>query len=232
MMFTNSPERLRNAITDGDLAAVQSLIQADRSLLHAIVVPGGPNRNYRPVTHAAVEGQLAILGYLIDEGCDVREDHNYPMFRAALYDDCVPALAMLAARGAAVNGVWADYGPPLIATCENAALGCMRWLLDNGAAIAGRAQGVSKMVEWDAVVHAAQCHKEHPDLLRLLLDRGGDVNGREGGDSALHVVARRGDIAGVKLLLERGADPAGRDSRGRTAVEVTRNRQVRELITV
>jgi ankyrin repeat protein len=224
-------ERLRNAITDGDFATVKSLTNADPSLLHAIIVPGGPNRNYRPLTHAGVENQLRILEYLINEGCDVCEDHNYPMFRAALYDECVPALAMLVAHGADVNGVWADYGPPIIASSENAALACMRWLLDSGAVIADRGQGVSKVVEWDAVVHAANCHKEHPELLQLLLNRGGRLDGREGGDTALHVVARRGDIAGVNLLLERGANPTARDTRGRTPVEVTRNMHVRELLS-
>jgi ankyrin repeat protein len=225
-----TPERLRRAIAEGDLPGVKRLIEGDRSLLGAILIPG-PNRDYRPLTHAAVQNQLATLEYLIGEGCSVREDSNYPMFRAALYDRCVPAMEMLVAHGADVNAVRDDYGPPIIASCEGIAVESMRWLLDNGAAVASRGPGVSRLVEWDAVVHAADRHKERPELLRMLLERGGYVTGRERGNTALHVVARRGDIA-VKLLLDRGADARARDAKGRTPVEVTRSTQVRELLAV
>jgi ankyrin repeat protein len=189
-------EELRLAIDAGDLASVKRLVQGDRKLLGTILRPGR-NRDYRPLTEAAVEAQLAILEYLIAEGCDVREDDNYPMFRAALYERCVPAMAMLVEHGADVNGVWDDYGPPIIASCEGLAPACMAWLLDHGALISGRGPGSTRDVAWDALVHAAHFHKERPELLRLLIERGGDVNGKERGLTALHDLARRGNVAGV-----------------------------------
>jgi ankyrin repeat protein len=222
-------DELRIAIDAGDLAAVRRLLDAAPELKDVIIRPGR-SRDYRPLTEAAVENQVEILAYLIGLGCDVNEDANYPMFRAALYERCLPALDLLVHHGAGVNGVWDDYGPPVIASCEGMAPACMVWLLDHGALISGSGPGLSREVAWDAVVHAAHFHKERPELLRLLLERGGDANGRERGLTALHEVARRGDVPGVRLLLEYGADIGARDGRGRTPIEVTRNRQVRALL--
>jgi ankyrin repeat protein len=223
-------DRLRSAIDSGDLAGVRSLVNEEPALLQTIIRPGR-NRDYRPLTEAAVEGQLEVLRFLIDSGCDVHEDHHYPMFRAALYERCIPAMDLLVRYGADVDGVWDDYGPPLIASCEGMAPECMRWLLDRGARIAGAARGVTRDVQWSAVAHAASFHKWRPELLVLVLERGGDINSHGSrGETALHAAARRGDIAGVRWLLQRDADPGLTDAAGRRAVDVTRNKQVRALL--
>lgn len=223
-------DALRSAIDTGDLATVQSLVTEEPALLQAIIRPGR-NRNYRPLTEAAVECQLEILSFLIDSGCDVNEDHNYAMFRTALYERCIPALEMLVRHGADIDGVWDDYGPPIIASCEGMAPACMRWLLDHGARIAGAAHGTTREVQWSAVAHAASFYKWRPELLELVLERGGDINGRgKEGETALHAAARRGDLAGVKRLLQHGADARLTDASGRRAVEITRNKKVRALL--
>jgi ankyrin repeat protein len=200
--------RLRAAIDTGDLPAVRRLVRQVPSLIKAIIHPG-PNRNYRPLTEAAVEGQLKILAFLIASGSEVNEDHNYPMFRAALYDRCVPALQLLVSHGADVNGVWDDYGPPVIASCEGRAPAALKWLLSHGAQVAGMARGATKEVRWNAVVHAMHCHKHCPELLALTLEHGGDVNSSGlKGDTALHVAARKGDVAGVNWLATASEAPA------------------------
>jgi hypothetical protein len=51
-----------------------------------------------------------------------------------------------------------------------------------------------------------------PDVVKLLLARGADVNERRGGTSALAVAAMDGDLAMVKLLLSAGARAAKQDS--------------------
>jgi hypothetical protein len=82
-MTAAAPERLRSAIDAGDLATVRKLIGEDPALLTAIV---NPDRQYRPLTEAAVECQIDILRFLIASGGVVNEDHNFPMFRASLSD--------------------------------------------------------------------------------------------------------------------------------------------------
>jgi ankyrin repeat protein len=209
---------------------VRTLVTHEPSLLQAIIRPG-PNRDYRPLTEAAVECQSEILRFLIDCGCDVNEDHNYPLFRTALYERCIPAMEMLVRHGADINGIWADYGPPIIASCEGMAPACMKWLLDHGARIDGTACGATREVPWSAVEHAAAFYKWRPELLDLILERGGDINSRGWrGETALHAAARRGDMAGVKRLLQQGADASLENATGRRPIEVTRNKKVRELL--
>jgi hypothetical protein len=231
-MLEATTEALRAAIDAGDLATVRTLVAQEPSLLQAIIRPGR-SRDYRPLTEAAVECQLEILSFLIDSGCDVNEDHNYVMFRTALYERCIPAMEMLVRHGADVNGIWADYGPPIIASCEGMAPACMRWLLDHGARIDGTGRGATCEVPWSAVEHAGAFHKWRPELLDLVLERGGDINSRGWrGDTALHAAARRGDVTGVERLLREGADARLENSAGRRAIEVTRNKKVRALLEV
>jgi ankyrin repeat protein len=97
--------------------------------------------------------------------------------------------------------------------------------------VAGSGEGASRRVEWNAVVHAAHNHKTHPALLEYLVERGCELNAREAGQTALHVLARRGDAAGVRLLLDKGASPTMTDSKGRLPVDVTRNQRVLDLLT-
>jgi ankyrin repeat protein len=221
---------LRTAIDTGDLTTVKRLLETEPDLLNAIIRPG-KNRDYRPLTEAAVECQLDILAFLIASGADVTEDGHYPLFRASLYDRCVPALEMLVRHGADINAVWDDWGPPLRAACEGMAPACLSWLLKHGARIAGSGPGATKEVSWNALVDAVYYHKRCPELLQTLLAHGGDVNSRgAGGDTALHVAARRGDVAGVRFLLQRGADPGLPDDASRRPIQVTRNKQVTKLL--
>jgi hypothetical protein len=83
-----STELLREAIDTGNLDAVKRLVREEPELLTAIIRPG-PNRDYRPLTEAATECQVEILAFLIASGCDVREDNNYALKRASLYDHCI-----------------------------------------------------------------------------------------------------------------------------------------------
>jgi len=204
-IMSRSIEALREAINTSDLATVKRLVKDDPELLTAIVHPG-TNRNYRPITEAAVECQLEILTFLIASGGDVAEDGNYALKRASLYDRCIPAIEMLVEHGADVNSP-----DVLIAACEGKALACMKWLLEHGAQITGSAEAPRGMVDWNAFTHAAHFNRQCPGMLALLLEYGAKVDdvhpdlGNTLGSTALHNAARQGDVPGVTLLLEHGA---------------------------
>lgn len=59
----------------------------------------------------------------------------------------------------------------------------------------------------------------NPDVVKLLLDKGADVNAKTAkGYTALMAAAKEGKPDVVKLLLERGADPAAQTTKGYTAL--------------
>jgi ankyrin repeat protein len=225
-------QRFRAAIDAGHLARVREMVEDDPTLLGSVV---NIEQGYRPLTEAVVECQLEVVSYLIEAGCDVHEDHNFPMFRASLSGRCVPVLELLVGHGGDVNGIWDDYGPPIIAACEGRSYECLRWLLTHGARIAGRGAGATRPVAWNALVSAAH-FKDKPEMLTLLLDHGADPNSPseatgEEGMSALHVVASQGNIAGVRILLTHGADRRLEDKTGRSPLVLARNKSIARLLS-
>ena len=227
----STADELLKAIDTGDLDAVKRMIEQEPSLLKTIIRPG-TNRNYSPVTEAAVECQLEILTFLIESGADVTENANYPLQRAALYDRCIPAMEILVQHGADVNS-----GHCLIAACEGMALSSLEWLLTKGAQITGSAPGRSTAtISWNAFSHAGHFNRKRPGMLALLLEHGAHVNtanpdgGDNPGNTALHNVARLADIAGVKLLLEHGADASIKNQAGERPIDRAKNKKVRELL--
>lgn len=71
------------------------------------------------------------------------------------------------------------------------------------------------------------------DLARRLLETGCDVNAVRSDDrtvTALMRAARSGNLAMVELLLEHGADPSITNPDGKTALDLARNRAVKDLL--
>jgi hypothetical protein len=65
------------------------------------------------------------------------------------------------------------------------------------------------------------CHHDRPDMLRLVLDAGGDVTVQnQWGRTPLHVAARRGAPGVAELLLAAGADPNIGTNEGWTPLHV------------
>jgi ankyrin repeat protein len=153
---------------------------------------------------------------------------------------------LLCSAGAAVDGVRGDGSPLATALCF-ATLDCVAALTARGAptdnpvfaAAAGRIDwlrswydGGAGALVWplpaflplaadrvvaaeQALVFAGMCGQS--EVVRLLLDRGVDINATPPGShwtaTPLHAAAIQGQTTVVQLLLERGADPCLRDSR-------------------
>jgi hypothetical protein len=104
---------------------------------------------------------------------------------------------------------------PLMQAVERNDLVEVKGLLDKGADI----QASSKSCRWhtdvgifsyecSALMHASELGKN--EIIRVLLDKGADINTEIGGYTALRFAAENGHLETVKLLLDRGAkNPSG-----------------------
>jgi ankyrin repeat protein len=73
-----------------------------------------------------------------------------------------------------------------------------------------------------AALHAALAGPQ-PNIARLLVDAGADVNARQqAGIAPLHETAQNGDLELTQLLLDHGADPTAVDHQGKTPAATAR----------
>jgi uncharacterized protein len=81
-----------------------------------------------------------------------------------------------------------------------------------------------------AALHAALAGPD-PDIARVLLPAGADVNARQqGGVTPLQEAALSGRVELARLLLEHGADRAATDDKGQTAADMARARGHNQVV--
>lgn len=235
-MSETDKDLLTAAIEAGDLAATKQHLALQPERLRS---PASPeqDKNYRPMNVAAVNGQTEILAYLIAEGGDVMDCGNFPLCRAATRGGAAPAMGLLIDHGADVNRVCQDYGPALIYAIEGGSQDSVQLLLERGAVIAGSGPGSDGAITWDGLKHAGIFSRDNEWMLPLLLEHGADVNSpvidQRGGkdhNTALHNVAAKGDLKGVKLLLQHGADRDAVNNKDRKPIDVARSKAVKALL--
>ena len=129
--------KLKDAITQSDLKAVQDLLSAHPELRKAPIGYGGDG----PLTWAAEcrgmnapsRERLEIVEWLIADGADVHEGGDAPLMRAALNGSRIPVMELLVRRRADVNAAWHGWFPMIFAPCETLDRDALRWLLEHGA---------------------------------------------------------------------------------------------------
>lgn len=119
------------------------------------------------------------------------------------------------------NGRSADGWPLLHLAAAFADLPTVRLLLDAGAEVSQVAQTPMR----NQALHAALALSKNPESIRLLLERGADVNAvQTAGYRPLHEAAAAGRADLVQLLLDAGADRTVRCDRGKTAADYATER--------
>jgi Ankyrin repeats (3 copies) len=129
--------QLRNAIDTDDLDRVKMLMTRNPKL-HTTPMD---RRGRKPLTSAAEcrvpreapVPRLAIAKWMIENGSDVHQDHDYPLARAALADYRIPMMELLVSRGANVNARTSDGMPIICYACDAISPALLKWLLDHGA---------------------------------------------------------------------------------------------------
>lgn len=182
-------QRLGRLIEAGDVDAVRTAVASAPQLMTHTVERAGQG-GWTPLHLAVAEGQADVVRVLVEAGADLAactEHHRTPLHVALeSAPDLVPLLLEL---GAAVDAASAAYLDDVEQLTRH---------LDEGAPLHDRRAGVD-LLTWAAAGGAA-------DAVRLLLDRGADVDG-----GALHAASGQGHLDVVQLLLTAGADVDRRD---------------------
>ena len=162
---------------------------------------------------AVEQGDLLTVGKWLEEGLDP----DYPADRIgsglmiAAWEGNLAMLELFQKHGARIDLSNRYDEQALQLAAWKGHLEAVKWLLVHGASVNRRGS------RWSALHYAAFADRE--DVLRLLIERGGDLNARSpNGSTPLMMTARQGHEPIAKLLLEAGADPALTNDSGESAL--------------
>jgi ankyrin repeat protein len=230
--------RLARLIADGDAEAVRAAVQDSPRLLTATVERDGQG-GWTPLHLAVADGRADVVRLLVEAGADLRArtEHGRDPLHTALESapDLVPLLRELGAPVDAASAAYLDDveqlrteldgGAPLTDPVTGVDLLTL-------AAAGGAASSARTLLDRGAdadrgALHAAAA-STRPELVRLLLAAGADVDRREPdtGRSPLHAAVAgapgRDAPEVVGVLLDAGADVNATTVDGASALDISR----------
>lgn len=176
-----------------------------------------------PMVEAAGSGNLAQVRSLAEEGASLNTltEQGTPLSAAVSGQQDDVALFLLQ-QGAEPDRAGANGRTPLMLAAASGQRRMVSLLLAAGADVNARAaNGASP------VMLAAQ--QGHLSVVKMLLSAGANVNISQNGESLLMQIVERGDLLTAEVLVSAGADVDYRAEDGRTALDVARNNNNREL---
>jgi ankyrin repeat protein len=186
-----------------EIAMLQEMVKNSPDLLNS------PTNNLTPLARAASQGWLKAATFLLDHGANPNPKSTTSPLVASAASGRKAMTELLLARGADANANEPSYGTPLTAAVSASHSEVARVLLDHGALPNERIS-----TNGEAPLHIASA-KGNLDLVRLLLDKGADINlvsepsatQYEIIGTPLMTAVRARQLDVVRLLLERRADP-------------------------
>jgi ankyrin repeat protein len=194
-------DELFNAIRQNDAAAVAALLDEDPQLL------GATSQDITPILFAVYYGHPELTTLFVERGAELSGAE-------------LAALGDRRALDGDINTYSKDGFPLLGLAIFFCHPDLARTLIERGADVNARARNQAGVMP----LHAAAAARDI-ETMRLLLDRGADVNARQQlGFTPLHGAASNGDEAMADLLLARGADPRAKSDDGKTPADVAGER--------
>ena len=181
-----------------------------------MLVCGTPQAQPDPVAYGnrVESGDVAQVREWLNAGLDpdFLADRIGTGLMIAAWNDDIPMMELLVARGAGVNKVNALQETALMHAAWRGNTGAIKWLLAKGARIN------NDPLRWSALHYAA--FAGHDRAVALLLEKDADINARStNGSSPLMMAVYEGREQVVRQLLARGADRSVKNDRGEGALE-------------
>ncbi len=201
---------LFDAIRQGDLARVQSLLDADASLASAKNESG-----VSAVLSSVYFGRKEIRDLLLARGAKLELQDAAALGRLDRVNELLTNNRALAnsysSDGFSIVALAAFMGHTSVA----------RYLKENGADINAAATNGSGYNALTGAVTGG-----HLEMVKWLLESGADANYRYGpGYTPLLAAAANGHLEIVKLLLAHGADKSAKSNDGKTALDLAEDRK-------
>jgi 7,8-dihydropterin-6-yl-methyl-4-(beta-D-ribofuranosyl)aminobenzene 5'-phosphate synthase len=237
-------DNIHEAIIKGDLNAVQTILEADKSLLEA-----RNSENFTPLLLASIHGQLEIARFLIEMGANIHagdNENSTPLHNAAArgHSDII---SLLIDKGAHINQCDGNGMTALHFAASYGRAECAKLLLEKGANVNAREingrtplffnarQGNKEifqlLLDEGTLVDVYNNFNRSPlvyalwggrkEFARQLISMGVDINKKDtDGYAPLHTDCIVGRPVYARLLVEAGADIELTDNDGHSPLQL------------
>jgi ankyrin repeat protein len=192
---------IHQACQRGDIDVVRALLAADPA-----VVDADDEHGWRPIFHAGLWRQEAILRLLIEAGADLAAHDGYVMHYAGEVPNNKTIVSLLVQYGALDAHVRPtdDLSRQFLAAVFLADTARVRSLLARHPHLAVATDG-----RGDQPIHHAARNGD-TEIVRLLIEHGADVTARNTrGHTVLYCAGGHGHLGTLRLLLSKGTDGDG-----------------------
>ena len=177
---------------------------------------------------ATASDDLARVKELVESGVDMntKNEEGMTALTLAIGYECIDIAKYLLEKGADVN-VKNTYGyTTLMLAVNNRYIDIVKYLVEKGADV--NAKDIDGMTALTIAVK-----KDNIDIVKYLVEKGADVNAKENDEGMtplMFAVTKSASIDIVKFLVEKGADVNVKDRKGKTACDIAKSTQMKDLV--